>query len=120
MHWQGSRLCLMCPDNMTNLEDGSEGCGAPIQPGTNLTMRFAVIVSFGVYLNGASLDEIATKVSIRETNPPPSPPLLGGVLRSPQSFSSYSVLWKSLHVWKPHSLCDMEVPPCTMEASLPL
>eukprot|EP00884_Botryococcus_braunii_P021518 jgi/Botrbrau1/804/Bobra.0352s0001.1 len=59
----GSRLCLMCPDNMTNLEDGSEGCGAPIQPGTNLTMRFAVIVSFGVYLNGASLDEIATKRS---------------------------------------------------------
>lgn len=52
----------MCPENMTNLKDGSSSCQVPVQPGTNLTMRYAVIVSFGVYLNGTSLDEIAAKV----------------------------------------------------------
>lgn len=59
---QGSRLCYMCPENMTNLEDGSSNCNEPVRPGTNLTMRYAVIVSFGVYLNGTTLDEIASKV----------------------------------------------------------
>lgn len=59
---QGSRLCLMCPENMTNPEDGSSSCPLQLQPGTNLTMRYAVIVSFGVFLNGTSLDDIAAKV----------------------------------------------------------
>ena len=59
---QGSHLCYMCPENMSNLEDGSSSCDVPIQPGTNLTIRYAVIVSFGVYLNGTTLDEIASKV----------------------------------------------------------
>lgn len=52
----------MCPENMTNLEDGSNSCDAPVRPGTNLTLRYAVIVSFGVYLNGTTLEEIAAKV----------------------------------------------------------
>lgn len=59
---QGSRLCLMCPENATNLEDGSDACPVAVQPGTNLTTRYAVIVSFGVFLNGTSLDDIAPKV----------------------------------------------------------
>ena len=59
---QGSHLCYMCPENMSNLEDGSSSCTVPVQPGTNLTTRYAVIVSFGVYLNGTTLDEIASKV----------------------------------------------------------
>ena len=53
----------MCPENMTNLEDGSYQCNVPVRPGTNLSMRYAVIVSFGVYLNGTSLEAIASKVS---------------------------------------------------------
>ena len=53
----------MCPANMTNLQDGSTGCPTPVQPGTNLTMRYAVIVSFGIYLNGTGLADIASTVS---------------------------------------------------------
>ena len=53
----------MCPENMTNPEDGSAACDVPVLPGTNLTMRYAVIVSFGVYLNGTSLADIAAKAS---------------------------------------------------------
>lgn len=60
---QGSRLCRMCPANMTNLEDGSPECNVPILPGTDLTMRYAVVVSFGITLNGTSLEEVATKVN---------------------------------------------------------
>lgn len=52
----------MCPENATNLEDGSDACPVAVQPGTNLTTRYAVIVSFGVFLNGTSLDDIAPKV----------------------------------------------------------
>ena len=59
---QGSRLCTLCPYNMTNLQDGSTTCTSPIVPGTNLRLRYAVIVSFGVLLNGTDLDDIASKV----------------------------------------------------------
>ena len=52
----------MCPSNTTNLEDGSSSCPTSVLPGTNMTARYAVIVSFGVYLNGTSLDDIAQKV----------------------------------------------------------
>ena len=52
----------MCPYNTTNLQDGSPDCPAPVLPGSNMTARYAVIVSFGVYLNGTSLDDIAQKV----------------------------------------------------------
>ena len=64
MRWsvQGSRLCIMCPSNTTNLEDGSSDCPTYVLPGTNMTARYAVIVSFGVYLNGTSLEGIAQKV----------------------------------------------------------
>lgn len=51
----------MCPNNVTNLQDGSDDCDVPIIPGTNLKMRYAVIVSFGVYLNGTNLDDVASK-----------------------------------------------------------
>jgi hypothetical protein len=47
---------------MTNLEDGSSECPISVLPGTNLSTRYAVIVSFGVYLNGTSLNDIAYKV----------------------------------------------------------
>lgn len=60
----------MCPENMTNPEDGSAACTVPVLPGTNLTMRYAVIVSFGVYLNGTSLDDIAAKVSWQKLTQP--------------------------------------------------
>lgn len=52
----------MCPENLTNLEDGSSRCDIPVRPGTNLLMRYAVIVSFGVYLKGTTLEAIASKV----------------------------------------------------------
>ena len=60
---QGSRLCMMCPGNTTNLEDGSGSCPQAVLPGTNMTTRYAVIVSFGVYLNGTSMSDIAQKVT---------------------------------------------------------
>ncbi|KAK9803015.1 hypothetical protein WJX72_000035 [[Myrmecia] bisecta] len=66
--YQGSRLCTMCPDNMTNHEDGSSNCAIPVQPGTNLTIRYAVIISFGVFFNGTTLDEIATRVGVNATS----------------------------------------------------
>ena len=59
---QGSRLCMMCPTNTTNLEDGSYDCPVAVLPGASLAARYAVIVSFGVFLNGTSLGEIAQKV----------------------------------------------------------
>ena len=59
---QGSRLCLMCGANTTNLEDGSAACPVPVLPGAALAARYAVVVSFGVFLNGTSLDDIAGKV----------------------------------------------------------
>jgi hypothetical protein len=62
---QGARLCLMCPENATNAEDGSDACAVPVRPGTNLTTRYAVIVSFGVFLNGTSLADIAPKARPR-------------------------------------------------------
>ena len=52
----------MCPTNTTNLEDGSYDCPVAVLPGASLAARYAVIVSFGVYLNGTSLDDIAHKV----------------------------------------------------------
>lgn len=52
----------MCPENATNVEDGSDACAVAVLPGTNLTTRYAVIVSFGVFLNGTSLADIAPKV----------------------------------------------------------
>ncbi len=55
----------MCPENATNAEDGSDACGVPVRPGTNLTTRYAVIVSFGVFLNGTSLADIAPKARPR-------------------------------------------------------
>lgn len=61
---QGSKLCMMCPANMTNLEDGSHDCPVLVLPGTNLAARYAVIVSFGIYLNGTSLEEVAQKVKL--------------------------------------------------------
>ncbi|KAK9825612.1 hypothetical protein WJX74_010253 [Apatococcus lobatus] len=61
---EGEELCTMCPKNFTNFEDGSSGCSIPVIPGTNLRMRYAVIVSFGVFLNGTSLDSIAAKVGV--------------------------------------------------------
>lgn len=55
---------MMCPANMTNLEDGSHDCPVLVLPGTNLAARYAVIVSFGIYLNGTSLEEVAQKVKL--------------------------------------------------------
>jgi len=52
----------MCPTNTTNYEDGSSSCPVAVLPGTSLAARYAVIVSFGVYLNGTSLEDIARKV----------------------------------------------------------
>ena len=57
----------MCPSNFTNFEDGSSTCSVPIIPGTNLRMRYAVIVSFGVFLNGTDLDSVAAKVGCSAT-----------------------------------------------------
>ena len=73
---QGSRLCFMCPSNTTNLEDGSSSCPTSVLPGTNMTARYAVIVSFGVYLNGTSLEDIAHKVGRVPLTHYPGLPLL--------------------------------------------
>ena len=54
----------MCPADMTNLRDGSALCDSPIIPGTNLKLRYAVIVSFGILLNGTDLVDVATKVGL--------------------------------------------------------
>lgn len=37
-------------------------CDTPIIPGTSLKSRYAVLVSFGVLLNGTDLDDVASKV----------------------------------------------------------
>ncbi len=37
--------------------------------GANLTERYAVIVSFGVYFNGTTLDEIAALVGVQAGSP---------------------------------------------------
>ena len=60
---QGSQLCSMCGENTTNLEDGSSSCAVALVPGASPSYRYAVIVSFGVLLNGTALDDIAAKVS---------------------------------------------------------
>ncbi len=60
---------MMCPTNTTNLEDGSYDCPVAVLPGASLAARYAVIVSFGVYLNGTSLEEIARKVRFPGPNP---------------------------------------------------
>ncbi|KAK9917087.1 hypothetical protein WJX75_000778 [Coccomyxa subellipsoidea] len=64
----GSKLCVMCPTNTTNLEDGSYDCPVAVLPGGSLAARYAVIVSFGVYLNGTSLDDIAHKVGVNASS----------------------------------------------------
>ncbi|CAL8464733.1 g4268 [Coccomyxa elongata] len=66
--WRGSKLCMMCPTNTTNLEDGSYDCPVAVLPGASLAARYAVIVSFGVYLNGTSLEEIARKVGVNASS----------------------------------------------------
>ncbi len=53
----------MCGENITNLEDGSSSCPVALVPGASPSYRYAVIVSFGVLLNGTALDDIASKVS---------------------------------------------------------
>lgn len=64
----GSQLCLMCPANYTNAADGSASCPSSIPPGTDLAQRYAVIVSFGVYFNGTTLDEIARHVGVEASS----------------------------------------------------
>lgn len=59
---QGSQLCSMCGKNTTNLEDGSSSCPVAFIAGSSPSYRYAVIVSFGVLLNGTALDDIASKV----------------------------------------------------------
>ena len=54
----------MCGENTTNLEDGSSSCPVALVPGASPSYRYAVIVSFGVLLNGTALDDIASKVSV--------------------------------------------------------
>ena len=52
----------MCGKNMTNLEDGSSSCPVVFIAGSSPSYRYAVVVSFGVMLNGTALDDIASKV----------------------------------------------------------
>lgn len=52
----------MCGENTTNLEDGSSSCPVAYIAGSSPSYRYAVIVSFGVLLNGTALDDIASKV----------------------------------------------------------
>ena len=52
----------MCGENTTNLEDGSSSCPVALVPGATPSYRYAVIVSFGILLNGTALDDIASKV----------------------------------------------------------
>lgn len=52
----------MCGENTTNLEDGSSSCPVALIAGATPSYRYAVIVSFGVLLNGTALDDIASKV----------------------------------------------------------
>lgn len=59
---QGSQLCSMCGRNTTNMEDGSSSCPVPFIAGSSPSYRYAVVVSFGVMLNGTALDDIAAKV----------------------------------------------------------
>lgn len=47
---------------MTNLEDGSSSCPVVFIAGSSPSYRYAVVVSFGVMLNGTALDDIASKV----------------------------------------------------------
>ncbi len=89
----------MCPENATNAEDGSDACGVPVRPGTNLTTRYAVIVSFGVFLNGTSLADIAPKARPR--------PRRGGPGARPacaQRLASAAELADAVHARGPQSL----------------
>lgn len=52
----------MCDKNTTNLEDGSSSCPVALIAGSSPSYRYAVVVSFGVMLNGTALDDIASKV----------------------------------------------------------
>ena len=52
----------MCEKNTTNLEDGSSSCPVAFIAGSSPSYRYAVVVSFGVLLNGTALDDIASKV----------------------------------------------------------
>ena len=54
----------MCSENTTNLEDGSSSCPVPLVPGSSISYRYAVVVSFGIKLNGTALDDIAAKVRL--------------------------------------------------------
>ena len=70
----------MCTANMTNLEDGSNECPIVVLPGTSLAARYAVIVSFGVFLNGTSLTTTSRTRSVPAGSVPvvcPAAGLLG-------------------------------------------
>ena len=68
----------MCPEGTTNLEDGAAACQIAVAPGTNLATRYAVIVSFGVLLNGTSLEDVAPKVQHKKMYSYVGQSLLGG------------------------------------------
>ncbi|KAL0046818.1 hypothetical protein WJX82_010658 [Trebouxia sp. C0006] len=65
---EGSQLCSMCGENTTNLEDGSSSCPVALVPGASPSYRYAVIVSFGVLLNGTALDDIASKAGVNASS----------------------------------------------------
>ena len=86
---QGSQLCSMCDKNTTNLEDGSSSCPVAFIAGSSPSYRYAVVVSFGVLLNGTALDDIASKV----LNTPPSTRLVGSCALPQQSMRMLLAAW---------------------------
>eukprot|EP00210_Caulerpa_lentillifera_P001894 g1822.t1 len=54
---QGSEYCQLCPDRYMTDREGSAHCTVSIKS-TDLSTSYAIIASFGVVLNGTSLEEV--------------------------------------------------------------
>lgn len=65
---EGSTLCKLCPANWTNLEDGQASCSVPLDAAGAVDaqgqQRYAVVVSFSVYLTGVEPDDIILQVGL--------------------------------------------------------
>lgn len=58
----------MCPANFTTEADGSSECNLPVGTGPDLSTRYAVIVSFGMLLNGTALEDIARLAGVNASS----------------------------------------------------
>jgi hypothetical protein len=74
----GLSACLMCPAGMTTAGDGHSQCNVTLTPAVDLDTRYAVVVSFSVYLTGTDPEAVVLKAGVA------APPeiIVGSLLRS--------------------------------------